>query len=95
MVLWCIRNGLKMKIVVTIKSPDGSYDEVGMQNRAIFTHYKTLQGAIKYGALRFAKGKPFRLEVLDEANVFGKSKQVIFCNEQGIIKHVTKRMGVK
>ena len=52
-----------LKIIVTKQNKDGSFDEVGMNNRALFSNYKTLKNAIKFGAKPFANGKACRVEV--------------------------------
>ena len=40
-----------MKIIVTKENADGSFDNVGTNNRALFSNYKTLKNAIKFGAV--------------------------------------------
>jgi hypothetical protein len=52
-----------MKIIVIKQNTDGSYDQVGMNNRSLFSEYKTLHNAIKYGAKMFANGNPCKVEV--------------------------------
>jgi hypothetical protein len=52
-----------LKIIVTKQNSDGTYDEVGMNNRTLFSHYTTVRGAMKYGVLPYGKGKAIRVEV--------------------------------
>lgn len=52
-----------MKIIVTRQNSDGTFDECGMNNRALFSNYKTLKNALKFGAKGFANGTPCRVEV--------------------------------
>jgi hypothetical protein len=56
---------------VTKQNADGSYDEVGMNNRCIISGYKTFRNAFKYGINPFGNGKTVRVEVYNE-NVFAE-----------------------
>jgi hypothetical protein len=66
-----------MKIIVIKQNTDGSYDEVGMNNRAFFSHYQTLRNAIKHGAKMFANGKPCKVEVYP-AGIYEECNWVLF-----------------
>jgi hypothetical protein len=59
-----------MKVILTRQNPDGSYDEVGMNNRRLHSHYKTVQGALRY-ALKSAtpdwRGVTVRFEFFHDA----------------------------
>ena len=50
-----------MKVIVTRANEDGSFDEVGMNNRMVVSDLKTENG-IKNRAAKFAQGKKHRLE---------------------------------
>ena len=39
-----------MTVIVTRQNQDGSYDEVGMRNRRLYSHYSTIKGARRYAA---------------------------------------------
>jgi hypothetical protein len=67
-----------MQIIVTKQNPNGTYDEVGMNNRALFSQYKTISGAIRYGAKPYANGKPCRVEFF--TNVYADPFKVIYIN---------------
>ena len=68
-----------MQVIVTKQNNDGTYDEVGMNNRALFSQYKTISGAIRYGAKPFARGKPCRIEFFN--NIYACPFKVIYINE--------------
>ena len=51
-----------MKLILTRQNPNGTYDEVGMNNRTVITGYKTVRNAIKYRVLPFGQGRPVRVE---------------------------------
>lgn len=70
-------------IIVTRQNTNGTYDNVGMGNRAMFNHYKTVRGAIKYGAKAFANGKPFRVEVYPSGNVYAPCNWVLHFDSNG------------
>lgn len=72
-----------MKIIVTKQNANGTYDSVGMSNRALFSEYKTLRGAIKYGARTFANNRPFRVEVYPSGNIYDECNWILEFNAQG------------
>lgn len=53
-----------MTFIVTLANPDGTYDEVGMRNRFLTSHYKTITTLIKWGIPRHWKksGNKVRIE---------------------------------
>ena len=51
-----------MKLILTRQNFDGTYDEVGMNNRTVISGYKTMRNAIKYRVLPFGQGRPVRVE---------------------------------
>jgi len=63
------------KYIVTKQNDDGSYDEVGTNNRCIISGYKTFRNAFKYGINPFGNGKTVRVEVYGN-NIFGKPSGV-------------------
>lgn len=71
-----------LKIIVTKQNNDGSYDSVGMNNRALFSHYKTVKNAVKFGALPYAKGKPCRVEIYP-GGLTQECNWVIYFDAQG------------
>jgi hypothetical protein len=55
--------GLKaMRAIITRPNTDGSYDEVGMNNRMLTGEYKTRWGLLKYSLPKWWKGK-IRVEI--------------------------------
>lgn len=72
-----------MKIIVTRQNQNQTYDNVGMSNIALFSHYKTLRNAIRYGARQYANGKPFKVEVYPSGNIYQDCNWVLFFNAQG------------
>lgn len=72
--------------LVTKQNADGTYDEVGMNNRCIISGYKTYKNAFKYGINVFGNGKTCRVEVYNgsihqnPADVF---HTVTFSNTRG------------
>ena len=72
-----------MKIIVTKENADGTYDDVGMNNRALFSNYKTLKNAIKFGAVPYADGKKIRVEVYPTGNIYAECNWVIYLDSDG------------
>ena len=50
------------KFIVTRKNKDGSFDNVGMNNRYLTSEYKTLSGLIRYGISKQWKQNGFRVQ---------------------------------
>ena len=71
----------EMKAIVTRKNKDGSYDEVGMNNRTIISHLKSKAG-IRRSAKDFAKG-PHRIEWYSD-NIHTNPWKVEHINEEEI-----------
>lgn len=67
-----------MKAIVTKRNADGSYDEVGMNNRALFSHYKTKQGLLRYGVKPFANGRTCRVEIYYGDDIHKIPSEVIY-----------------
>ena len=62
-----------MKVIVTIQNKDGSYDEVGMNNKALISHLKA-NWAIKRWAKEFSRNKPHRIEYF--SNIYADPDRV-------------------
>lgn len=69
-----------MKAIVTKQNPDGSYDEVGMNNRTVF-EAKTYQG-LKTKARKWTD-RPFRMEIFRDNNIQQECKEVSFYSNNG------------
>jgi hypothetical protein len=62
--------------IITRQNSDGSFDEVGMNNRCIVRGYKTYKNAFKYGINPFGHGKVCRVEEFAGDSVQGDPRQV-------------------
>lgn len=51
------------RYIVTRQNADGTFDEVGMNNRMLISDYKTYRNAYKYAINPFGRGKLCRVEV--------------------------------
>ena len=60
------------KFIVTRKNKDGSFDNVGMNNRYLTSKYKTLSGLIRYGISEQWKQNGFIVQDINE-NVLYRS----------------------
>jgi hypothetical protein len=49
------------KFIVSLRKADGSFDEVGMNNRYITTGYKTLSGLVRHGISKVGKDRGYRV----------------------------------
>jgi hypothetical protein len=67
-----------MRIIYTRQNPDGSYDDVGMNNRGITSNYKTTNGFLRYGVPTNFYGHNVRLEVFYGDNVYKNPDKVKF-----------------
>ena len=60
-----------MRAIITRPNEDGSYNEVGMNNRTVTGQYKTKKGLLRYGIPDHFKGKLrielFHLSILGNA----------------------------
>ena len=54
------------KFIVTRKNKDGSFDNVGMNNRYLTSEYKTLSGLIRYGISEQWKQNGFRVQDIND-----------------------------
>lgn len=54
------------KFIVTRKNKDGSFDNVGMNNRYLTSKYKTLSGLIRYGISEQWKRDGFRVQDIND-----------------------------
>lgn len=48
--------------VLTRQNPDGTFDEVGMNNRTVVSGYKTYRNAYKWAINPFGNGRLVRVE---------------------------------
>lgn len=67
-----------MKAIVTRQNADGTYDNVGMNNRTLFSQYRTKVGLIHYGVKRFANGKKCRVELFRDNEIYGDPYEVFY-----------------
>ena len=72
-----------MKIIVTRENADGTYDDVGTNNRALISGYKTLKNAMKFGVMPFANGKSIRVEIFPHGNIYAEFNWVIYLDSNG------------
>ena len=54
------------KFIVTRKNKDGSFDNVGMNNRYLTSKYKTLSGLIRNGISEQWKQNGFRVQDIND-----------------------------
>ena len=54
------------KFIVTRKNKDGSFDNVGMNNRYLTSEYKTLSGLIRHGISKQWKQTGFRVQDIND-----------------------------
>ena len=54
------------KFIVTRKNNNGSFDNVGMNNRFLTSKYKTLSGLIRYSVSDQWKKSGFRVQDMNE-----------------------------
>ena len=54
------------QFIVTRKNSDGSFDDVGMNNRYLTSHYKTLNGLLRYGISEQWKTAGFRVQDMND-----------------------------
>lgn len=64
-----------MKAIVTRANPDGSFDEVGMNNRFVTNTYKTKHGLLRYGIPAIFKGK-VRIEIFNGSSIYGSPIEI-------------------
>ena len=66
-----------MKGVVTRQNEDGSYDEVGMSNRAVFGPFKR-SGYLTKKAREFGRGRTVKVEVFFNGNIHQDTPDVVW-----------------
>lgn len=66
-----------MKAIITRPNEDGSYDEVGMNNRYLVSHYKTKRGLLRYGIAKHYKGK-VRIEIWYGDNIYKEVNETLY-----------------
>lgn len=54
------------KFIVIRKNKDGSFDNVGMNNRYLTSEYKTLSGLIRHGISKQWKQNGFRVQDIND-----------------------------
>lgn len=64
-----------MKAIITKQNADGTFNEVGMNTRALISHLKSERGVLKWAA-GYANGKPHRIEFF--ANIYGEPIKTIY-----------------
>jgi hypothetical protein len=57
-----------LKAIVTIRRDDGTYDEVGMNHRTLFSG-ASMQ-LLKKNAAKFANGRPYRIEFFSASTFY-------------------------
>ena len=68
---------MSYRYLCTKQNPDGTFDEVGMNNRAIISGYKSWSTAFRYGIKKWAGDSHcIRVEVYYGDNVQGKPIEV-------------------
>lgn len=59
-----------MKIICTRQNEDGSFDDVGTNNKFLTSHYKTVQGFIRYGIPETYRKRNLRIEIYHDHNFY-------------------------
>jgi hypothetical protein len=67
-----------MKIICTRQNKDGSYDEVGMNNRFLTSNYTTTNGFLRYGIPTHFYGHTLQLEVFYGDNVYRNPDKTVY-----------------
>lgn len=68
---------MSYRYLCTKQNADGTFDEVGMNNRTIISGYKSWSTALRYGVRRWAgEGRCVRVEVYYGDNVQGRCIEV-------------------
>lgn len=66
-----------MRAIITQPNKDGTYDDVGMNNRTVTKNYKTFKNLIQHGIPSNFVGR-LRLEIWHGENIYGKPKEVVY-----------------
>ena len=69
-----------MKFLVTRQNKDGSFDEVGMTNRTLYSDLKTIKGAARR-ARKLWPNADLRIEVFAAERFYGEPLQTVFIKE--------------
>ena len=65
-----------MKAIISRYSVNGNIPEVGMNDRVLVTHYKTLKSVENF-AKRYALGKPYRIELFKDNRFYAEPYKII------------------
>jgi hypothetical protein len=65
-----------MKAIITRANPDGSFDEVGMNNRTVTKSYKTRRGLFNYGLPENFRGR-LRIEIFSDERFYGDPIEIM------------------
>ncbi len=63
-------------IAIVSREVGGKFPEVGMSDKTIFTHYKTVCGLLRYGVRPYAKGKRCRVELFHDRDLYKEPYRV-------------------
>jgi hypothetical protein len=66
-----------MKAIVTRKNEDGTYDEVGMNNKFLTSQYKTVSGLIRHGIPKHWKDRGIKIEIF-YGSIYRDSDRVLY-----------------
>ena len=69
-----------MKFLITRQNKDGSFDEVGMTNRTIYSDLKTINGAARR-ARKLWPNVGLRIEAFSNERFYGEPSQTVFIEE--------------
>ena len=69
---------IQMKIIYTRQNADGSYDQCGMNNQRLTSHYKTTSGFLRYGIPSNFYGNTLKLEVWYGDNIYRNPDKTMF-----------------
>lgn len=64
-----------IRYLITRQNKDGTFDSVGMNNRALISGYKTYRNAFKFAINPFGRGALVRVEVY-RGSVYGEPSEV-------------------
>ena len=67
-----------MKAIITRKNQDGSYDNVGMRNRFLANHYKTVKSLMRYGISENWRSRGVRVEIFNYNLYQEKPDKIIY-----------------
>lgn len=58
-----------MKAIVTKQNADGTYDQCGMNNKRLYSHYKTVTGLLRYGVIPTWLKEGVKIEIFN-SNIY-------------------------